>query len=214
MSRMMLESYATEPSRYPSARPAAGWPASPAENASPVSPAVQDELNRFLAGVERRALRVAEFATGGRDEALDVVQDAMLMLATRYADRPAAEWPPLFHRILENKITDWQRRQTVRRRLFGWSAPVDEDGDPLAELPDMTAPEFAEQLKQQQAMTKLKEGLAALPRRQREAFVLRVWDGLSVEETAAAMGCSDGSVKTHLSRALQALRARLEGTWP
>ncbi len=171
-------------------------------------------LDGFLASVERRALRIAEFATRDRDEALDLVQDAMMKLARNYGGRPAAEWPPLFQRILDNRIRDWQRRQTVRRRLF--LQPVaTEDGvlDPLELVPD-GAPEPPQRLREQQAMAVLAGALDALPTRQRQAFTLRVWQGLSVEDTATAMRCSDGSVKTHLSRALAALRGKLQGVWP
>jgi RNA polymerase sigma-70 factor (ECF subfamily) len=174
------------------------------------------DLDAFLAGVERRAFRIAQVATRDRDEALDIVQDAMLQLARRYARRPAAEWPPLFHRILDNKIRDWQRRQSVRRRLFRMPAEdIDEaHEDTLESLADPAQPEAVQRLGQQQALAVLDGAIRALPLRQRQAFVLRVWEGLSVEHAAAAMGCSDGSVKTHLSRALSALRARLDGVWP
>jgi len=182
-----------------------------------MSDAVPVRLDAFLAGVERRALRIAEIACQDREEALDIVQDAMMQLARSYGSRHSDEWPPLFYRILENKIRDWQRRQTVRRRLFGWRAPavVDEDEyDPIAEAPDLQSVTPLDGVRNAETMVRLEAALRALPRRQREAFELRIWEGLSVEETAQAMGCSDGSVKTHLSRALHALRSQLEGVWP
>lgn len=176
------------------------------------------DLDAFLAGVERRALRIAEIATRDRDEALDLVQDAMLQLVRRYGARPAAEWPPLFHRILGNRVLDWQRRQTLRRRLFFWRSdgPGDEDsaGDPIEQIADAAAVDAPEQLQRQQAMHRLEASLRKLPTRQRQAFELRIWEGLSVEDTAVAMGCSGGSVKTHLSRAMQLLRSELAGVWP
>lgn len=173
-------------------------------------------MDAFLASVERRALRIAEISTGNRDEALDVVQDAMLQLAKRYSQRPAEEWPSLFYRILENKIRDWQRRRTVTRRVFFWRAndEGDEDGDWLDAVADPGQPDAQDQLQRQQALRKLEQALTRLPPRQREAFELRIWHGLSVEETAQAMACSEGSVKTHLFRALAALRTELEGVWP
>ena len=180
---------------------------------------VRDErsLEAFLASVERRAFRIAEMATHDRDEAVDIVQDAMMQLARSYGDRPAGEWPPLFHRILENKIRDWQRRQGVRRRLF-FQPPADsneeEREDPLAAIADPATGDLSEELKREQAMQQVSKSLQALPERQRQAFVLRIWEGLSVEETARVMGCSDGSVKTHLSRALAVLRRDLAGVWP
>jgi RNA polymerase sigma-70 factor (ECF subfamily) len=181
---------------------------------------VRDErsLEAFLAGVERRAFRIAEMATRDRDEAVDIVQDAMLQLARSYGDRPDSEWPPLFHRILENKIRDWQRRQGVRRRLFfrpaNESDTEEEREDPLAAIADPRAGDISEELKREQAMQQLSKSLQQLPDRQRQAFTLRIWEGLSVEDTAKAMGCSDGSVKTHLSRAMAVLRRDLAGVWP
>ena len=173
-------------------------------------------LDAFLVSVQARAVRVAEVATRSRDDALDIVQEAMLHLARAYGRRPPEEWPPLFHRIVENKIRDFQRRQTVRNRVFFWrTRPADELDEPELEslTPDLSVPDATERLMQAEAMRRLELAVADLPARQRQAFVLRVWDGLSTEETANVMGCSDGSVKTHLSRALTALRARLNAAW-
>ncbi len=174
-------------------------------------------LDAFLGGVERRAFRRAQLATRDREEALDLVQDAMLQLARRYAQRPAAEWAALFQRILTNRIRDWQRRQVLTRRIFFWRdgpAAAEDGEDPLDGIADGAQVESSRQLEQDEVMQRLSQALSQLPRRQREAFELRVWEGLSVEESAQAMGCSAGSVKTHLSRALQSLRADLEGVWP
>jgi RNA polymerase sigma-70 factor (ECF subfamily) len=170
-------------------------------------------LDAFLAGVERRAFGRAQLATRDRDEALDLVQDAMLQLARRYAQRPAAEWAALFQRILTNRIRDWQRRQVLTRRIFFWR-DGQEGEDPLDGIADGAQVESSRQLEQDEVMQRLSQALSQLPGRQREAFELRVWEGLSVEESAQAMGCSAGSVKTHLSRALQSLRVDLEGVWP
>jgi RNA polymerase sigma-70 factor (ECF subfamily) len=181
-----------------------------------VSNADVQSLDAFLASVERRAFRIAEVATRDRDEALDIVQDAMLQLSRRYAGRPAAEWPPLFYRILENRIRDFQRRQTVKNRLFFWRPAArdeEEAEDPLEQIAEPGAGPV-EELQRAEQMRRLEQGLRKLPARQREAFELRLWEGLSVEDTARAMGCSDGSVKTHLHRALAALRQDLEGVWP
>lgn len=181
-----------------------------------VSTADVQQLDAFLASVERRAFRMAQIATRDRDEALDIVQDAMLQLSRRYGTRPADEWPPLFYRIVENRIRDWQRRQTVKNRLFFWRPAARGDDaaeDPLEQVADHAAgPQ--DLLQRGEQMQKLEKALRALPARQREAFELRLWEGLSVEDTAQAMGCSDGSVKTHLHRALAALRQELEGVWP
>jgi RNA polymerase sigma-70 factor, ECF subfamily len=175
------------------------------------------ELNKFLAEIERRAFRMAQVALRDPDDALDVVQDAMLKLARNYAKRPSAEWRPLFYRILENGIRDQQRRRSVRKRFMTWlpgpkEDPDNEAQDPLDSVADGAAP-VPEQLMQGQAMQKLESSLRELPARQREAFMLRNFEGLDVAETATAMGCSEGSVKTHYSRAVHTLREQLGEVW-
>ncbi len=171
-------------------------------------------MERFLAEVERRALRIATLSVGNRDDACDILQDAMLRLVRNYGNRSAEEWRPLFYRILANRITDHQRRQSVRRRLFAWLAPDDEDEDPLAAIPD-ARPIAPEQLVgQSDAMAALGAALEKLAARQRQAFLLRNLEGLDVAETAIAMGCSEGSVKTHYSRAVHSLREQLGDHWP
>jgi RNA polymerase sigma-70 factor (ECF subfamily) len=180
-----------------------------AEPARTVAPTME----AFLASVERRAWRIAEIALRDPDEALDAVQDAMLRLVRHYADKPAAEWPPLFYGILRRRITDLQRRRTVRNRVLVWMghARSDEDGDelPAWEAPDQ-GPDPSRALASRQAHAAMSKAIRALPRRQQQAFLLRVLEGLDVADTATAMGCSDGSVKTHLSRAMHALRTQLE----
>ena len=167
-------------------------------------------LDAFLAGVERRALRRAELATRNREEALDLVQDAMLRLARSYAGRPAGEWPGLFHRILVNRIRDWHRARKLRRRIFFWEpegpGQPDEAQHAIENIADPAGADGEEELQGAQLAGRLEQAMLQLPPRQRETFELRIWEGLSVEQTAAAMGCSAGSVKTHLSRALEALR--------
>jgi len=174
-------------------------------------------LNRFLAGVEARAYRMAQMATGNADEALDIVQEAMLKLAQRYAGRDAQEWGPLFHRILQSRITDWYRRRQVRNRFRVWlgRAGEEDDGvDAIQTLPDPRAVQPEQALRDAEAMEVLQRALDGLPLRQRQAFLLRAWEGLGVRATAQAMSCSDGSVKTHYSRALKALRKQLGEHWP
>ncbi|MFO0707126.1 MAG: RNA polymerase sigma factor [Nitrospira sp.] len=174
-------------------------------------------LDRFLAGVERRAFRMAQLATGHDDEALDLVQDAMLKLVERYGIRNETEWGPLFHRILQSKIRDWYRRRKVRSRWQLWLGTAD-DGedtdDPLEAIADTATPTAEHQLKVKEAAAALDEALRALPFRQQQVFLLRAWEELDVEQTAVAMGCSEGSVKTHYFRAIQALRKRLGNHWP
>jgi len=172
-------------------------------------------LNRFFADVEKRALRIAEISIRDRDEALDLVQDAMIKLARNYAGHPPDEWMPLFYRILQNRIRDWQRRQMVRNRVmvfFGRSTDED-DYDPIASAPDPAGRAPDEELQSREAMRSLEDAVAVLPGRQREAFMLRTFEGLDVAGTAAAMGCSEGSVKTHYSRAIHSLRATLGEHW-
>ena len=173
------------------------------------------KLNRFLADVEKRALRIAEISVRDRDEALDLVQDAMIKLARNYAAKPADEWTPLFYRILQNGIRDWQRRQTVRNRVMVWfgRGNDDNDYDPVAAAPDPAGRAPDEELASHEAMQGLEEALGELPARQREAFMLRTFEGLDVAGTAAAMGCSQGSVKTHYSRAVHSLRDTLGEHW-
>ncbi|TLZ27984.1 MAG: RNA polymerase sigma factor [Gammaproteobacteria bacterium] len=169
-------------------------------------------LNQFLAGVELKAFKIAQAALRHEDDALDAVQDAMLQLARAYADRPAQEWKPLFYRILENRIRDMQRRRTVRGRVIAWlpfrGDEDEEEPDPIAQAPS-PEPQPPRRLELEQAVGALEKALGELPRRQQQAFLLRTLEGLDVAQTAAAMGCSQGSVKTHYFRALQALRAQL-----
>ncbi len=127
-------------------------------------------------------------------------------------NRPEEEWKPLFYRILENRIRDMQRRRTVRGRVMSWLPfrrdEDDEDADPIAQAPSTDLPPVA-RLELDEAMTALDGALEELPDRQRQAFLLRNLEGLDVAQTAQAMGCSEGSVKTHYFRALQALRLKL-----
>ncbi len=174
-------------------------------------------LDRFLAGIERRAFRMAHIATGNEDEALDLVQDAMLKLAHKYGERSEEEWGPLFHCILQSRIRDWYRRERVRNRLREFfRSPHDEEEreDPLEQIADTTAVAPDEDVQRKRACVELDVALRALPLRQQQAFLLRIWEELDVAQTAQAMGCSQGSVKTHLFRALQALRTRLGAHWP
>jgi RNA polymerase sigma-70 factor (ECF subfamily) len=176
------------------------------------------ELSQFLSNVERRAYKHAVFAVRDDHVALDIVQDAMLKLAEKYGDKPAEELPMLFQRILQNTIRDYFRRQKVRNAwvtLFSGmqTKHEEEDFDPLDVLEDKenqstpAAPD--ESLQQKQLIAVIEQALSNLPARQREAFLLRYWEELDTNETAAAMGCSEGSVKTHCSRAVHALTAAL-----
>jgi len=177
----------------------------------------EQQLNRFLADVERRALRIAEISVRDRDDALDLVQDAMIKLCRSYGERPSDEWTPLFYRILQNGVRDWHRRQAVRNRImvwFGRGRSDEDDYDVVAGAPDPIGRSPDEELTNNEAMDSLERAVADLPARQREAFMLRTFEGLDVAGTALAMGCSEGSVKTHYSRAIHTLRKKLEEHGP
>jgi RNA polymerase sigma-70 factor (ECF subfamily) len=171
-------------------------------------------MSDFLASVERRAFKQAVFSVHDDEAALDIVQDTMMKLAQKYAARPAAELPLLFQRILQNTIRDHFRRQKVRSTwtmlLSNLGARGDDDDvDPL-ETMEIEAHENVpaspmDRLEQSQVMAAIEAAVKALPERQREAFMLRYWEELDVSETARVMGCSEGSVKTHCSRATHAL---------
>jgi RNA polymerase sigma-70 factor (ECF subfamily) len=172
------------------------------------------ELEAFLREVEKRAFRIAAMQIRDADEALDVVQDAMIRLTVRYRNRPREEWRPLFYRILKNRIRDWHRRRAVRNRVMSFFGGHDEDEtDPMAAVPGPREDNPLEQLEAEESLAALSRALEQLPTRQREAFVLRTFEGLDVAETALAMECSEGSVKTHHSRAVGRLRELLGDQW-
>jgi RNA polymerase sigma-70 factor (ECF subfamily) len=171
-------------------------------------------LNRFLTDIERRAFSMANFSAHNTEDALDIVQDAMFDFVRHYAARPEVEWKPLFFKVLNSRIRDWQRRNAIRSRFRAWfgffGEDTDEPIDPIDSIADTSTPDPAAQLVWNNVADALKTGLRSLPLRQRQAFLLRVWEGLDVAGTAQAMGCSEGSVKTHYSRAVHALQVLLE----
>lgn len=171
----------------------------------------QRMLDRFLAGIERRAYRMALLATSNRDEAFDIVQDAMLKLVENYSGKPEAELGPLFFCILQSRIRDWYRRSSVRNRLRSWlgTGDDDEEVDQLDQLPDPASRSPEELLATRGGIAALEVALTKLPLRQQQVFLLRAWEGLDVKQTALAMQCAEGSVKTHYSRALATLREKL-----
>lgn len=174
-------------------------------------------MEAFLADIERRAFRIAKLATGNRDDALDIVQDAMIKLVQKYSNHPTSSWKPLFYSILESRIMDWHRRQTVRNRFRSWlNSPSDEEDteDQLEQQPaDISSfPDI--QLQDAEFMEHLNEALSALPLRQQQVFLLRIWEGLDISDTAKAMQCSESSVKTHYSRALEKLKIALKDFQP
>lgn len=179
--------------------------------------ASSQELSDFLYGVERRAFKQTVYAVRDEHAALDIVQDAMLKLAEKYPDKPVAEYPMLFQRILQNTMRDFWRRQKVRNlwtsllSSFGSNHEDEEYRDPLDTI-DVgdESQDPASQLESSQTMQVIENALVKLPARQREAFVLRYWEDMSVAEAAEVMGCSQGSVKTHCSRALHTMATLLK----
>jgi RNA polymerase sigma-70 factor (ECF subfamily) len=174
-------------------------------------------LDQFLASVEKRAFQIARIAVRDAEDALDIVQDAMLQLARRYGRRPSEEWKPLFYRILQNRIRDCQRRRMVKNKFFAWlpgmrnNDELDET-DPFENVRDERQGP-TDRVMTGEAMRLLEHALRELPARQLEAFMLRNMEGMDVAETAQAMGCTEGSVKTHYSRAVHTLRGRLTDAW-
>ncbi len=176
---------------------------------APVSSTIS--MNSFLASVETQALRTAQIRLRHHEDAMDAVQDAMMRLASRYADKPVDEWTPLFWSILRRRIVDIQRRRKVRSIMLGWLNGRDAHNEQLpAWEPADHGPGPFDNLADSQAMRALESAMQELPQRQFEAFSLRILNELDGAATARAMGCSEGSVKTHLSRARTALRQQLE----
>ena len=172
-------------------------------------------LDRFLASVEKRAFRMATLATSSSDHAINIVQDAILSLVKNYSHKNEADWGPLFHRILQSKIRDWYRRSRTRNSVFSWlrsNHDIDENDsyDPIQQAVDNVSLAPDSSANNEQLMGVTLDAIRQLPLRQQQAFLLRAWEGLDVRETAKAMGCSQGSVKTHYSRATKALKQSLE----
>jgi RNA polymerase sigma-70 factor (ECF subfamily) len=169
------------------------------------------ELSDFLVGIEKRAFKRTVFHVRDDESALDIVQDSMMKLAEHYGDKPVTELPMLFQRILSNTTLDWFRRQKTRKALFSnfsdfGSGKDDDEFDVLEVLTSHLANESAlDEFVRTKTFEEIEKEIQNLPGRQREAFLLRYWEDLDVAETAAAMGCSEGSVKTHCSRAIQSL---------
>ena len=157
---------------------------------------------------------MARIATGSTEDALDIVQDAMFKLVEKYASRPEPEWGPLFHRILQSRINDWHRRTRVRERFRSWLGMDDEGADPIQEAADEREPDPEQLLQSHRRIDKLEQVIHELPFRQQQAFLLRTLEGMDVRDTARAMSCSEGSVKTHYSRAVHTLREKLDDQWP
>ena len=182
--------------------------------------ATDKELSNFLEGVERRAFKHAFFTVRNEESALDIVQEAMIKLSEKYGDKPPAELPLLFQRILQNTILDFFRREKVRNTwvsLFSNITPNNQEDDNFDLLESYTSEEgteaaesTADKHEREQVLNIIDAEIQKLPTRQREAFLMRYWEDMDVAETAIAMGCSEGSVKTHCSRATHSLAATLK----
>jgi RNA polymerase sigma-70 factor, ECF subfamily len=168
------------------------------------------DLEQFLQDNELQAFKIARAAVGCPEEALDIVQDAMMRLCKYYSGKANADWPPLFYRILNNRIMDHFRHLKSQQQWL----KKDPEGRLEDSAVDHSAREGFQTLLNSQQWRALNQALADLPERQREAFLLRCWEGQSTASTASSMGCSEGSVKTHYSRALGALRHALQDLWP
>jgi RNA polymerase sigma-70 factor, ECF subfamily len=165
--------------------------------------------------VEKRAFRIAEIATSNREDALDILQDAMYKLVQKYSERNPEEWGPLFQTILQSKINDWYRRNAVRNRFrvwFGFSTD-DESVDQIQTMEDQAAKTPEHLTQTDRSIDELEKALRQLSHRQQQAFILRMWEGMDTAQTAQIMKCSEGSVKTHYSRALHSLREQLGEHW-
>ncbi|MDC1436666.1 RNA polymerase sigma factor [Gammaproteobacteria bacterium] len=178
-------------------------------------------MAKFFSSIEKRAFRRAQIATGNTDDALDIVQDAMVSLINKYSNKEVQDWELLFHKILSNRIMDWHRRTAIRKRFGTWISSNDKGsfkdsskdgttdmGEPEFEDEKMPSPESLVQTGQSIAM--LEEALQELPLKQQQVFLLRAWEGLSEKETAVAMSCSVGTIKSHYSRARTFLKNKLE----
>ena len=167
-------------------------------------------IDRFLGSVQNSGYRMAQLATSNSDDALDLVQETMLQIVKRYSYLPDNELKLLFYRILSSKITDWYRKTAYRKKFMAFFSKESYDqGDPVQHLADDYQLPASEKLDNTRMMESLTLALKSLSPRQHQSFLLRAWQGFSVKETATIMGCSDGSVKTHYSRALKALKIQL-----
>ena len=172
-------------------------------------------MEAFLADIEKRAYHMAALATNSHADALDLLQDAMIKLVTNYAEHPSSQWKPLFYKILQNRIRDWHRHQKVKNLIFFWQSPQQDDDDsPIftSQLCDEKGPTPESDIEKTQQQQTALQHLQQLSDKQQQCFLLRSWEGLSTEQTAQIMNCSQGSVKTHYSRAVTKLKTLMEAS--
>ena len=176
-------------------------------------------MEEFLKSVEKNAFRMIQIATGGSDDALDILQDSMMAFVRNYSKKNELEWKPLFYKVVQNKIRDWFRKEKLKRLFFACvpgrrSHDSENLHNPIESVRDKKVIDPLTGIKTSQAMERLHDVLNQLPRRQQQVFLLRAWEGLSTKEAAMAMNCTEGTVKTHYFRAVNKLKHELEGTWP
>ncbi len=177
----------------------------------------KQRLNAFLAAEEKQAFRIAQVSTGSVDDGLDIVQDAMIKFVEKYSHKAESDWKPLFYRIVNTRIIDWHRRRKVKHSVLSFFGFAGGNGASSSDVIEQTpsrerSPEL--QVKTHCAISKLELAIQQLPLRQQQAVMHRLWDGMNTSATAAAMGVSDGSVKTHYSRGLKTLQQILGDHWP
>ncbi len=172
-------------------------------------------MEEFFKSIERQAYRMALFSCSNQEDALDLVQDAMCKFVEKYAEKPEEEWKALFYRILQNKIRDFYRKESVRSRWRIWlnGRAEEEDAEPLEQLADPTGQTPERETGNRQMFDHLQQELKKLSLKQQQVFLLRAWEGLSVNEAALAMSCSEGTIKTHYFRATERLRKKLGDHW-
>ena len=176
--------------------------------ASEESMDLTEQLNHFFVAHEKKAYAIAVMSLKHPDDALDVVQDVMIKFVEKYKNKKYELWTPLFYRMIQNRITDFHRKNTQHKKFFGFFTKEDEA--PLENITDEHYVTAIDQIDTDMKIENLQQALKSLPTRQLQAFVCRLWEGLSVAQTAKSMKCSQGSVKTHLFRALKHVRLQLE----
>jgi len=179
----------------------------------------KQKLEQFLVGVEKRAFRMAQISTHNHADALDLVQEAMMSLVEKYANKPAEEWPPLFYRILHNEINSWHRKQMIRNQVDNvihlFRRQDDEavtSNSSIIDNAEDSSFNPERQVEYQYDLRKIEHALQQLPRGQQQAFFLRNWEGLSTQQTAEAMNCSQSTVKTQYARAMNQLKSLINGS--
>lgn len=168
-----------------------------------------EQLNQFFILHEKKAYVIAFMSLKNQDDALDVVQDVMIKFVVKYKLKNQTDWTSLFYRMIQNRITDFHRQNTQKRKYFGVFSHDTEDNI-VEQVADENHVSALKQIDNNMKIENLQQSLTTLPKRQLQAFICRIWEGLSVAQTAQSMKCSQGSVKTHLFRALNQIRTQFK----